>query len=382
MINAKYRKCVNGEIDKIIEVADKSFLPDRYKNFSFRTSVPQIYDNKIIDYSSSHFIAENERGFVAVVGNLIDSITAQKDSFKMSRIGTVGTIPEERGRGHMKNLMQLVDKENINGNVDFSVLNGKRNRYLNYGYERGGFSCDYYFDLQQKAYIKKEFDLKIIPFNRIELDDLYTIYLQNIKPVLRSKDNFENFTNNSVNELYSIFENEKVIGYLTIKRNRTVTELACLNKKYFASVISILLNSDKLNFETNKYNDKYFIVEANLLQSELCDELDKICNNKVITDSYSIKVYNVKNFIKFVYSLNQSCVKHEITEAYNIAGTTYLLNVKNQRLILDENASCCANKDFNKLQDFVQFMLGNKNFADYKSQIFPLKFGLNSLDLF
>ena len=382
MAKTKYRKCVNGEINKIIEVADKAFLPDRYKNFSFRTSVPQIYDNKIIDYSSSHFIAENERGFVSVVGNLIDSTTAKKASFKMSRIGTVGTIPEERGRGHMKSLMQLANKENINSNVDFSVLNGKRHRYLNYGYERGGFSCDYYFDLQQKAYIKNEFDLNIIPFNRKELNDLYIIYLQNIKPVLRDKDNFENFTNNGVNELYSIFENGKVIGYLTIKRNKTVTELACINKKYYCSVISILLNSDKLDFETNKYNDRYVIVEANLLQSELCGELDKICNNKVITDSYSIKVYNVKNFIKFVYSLNHNCAKNEITEAYNIAGITYLLNVKNQKIFIDENATCCVNKVFNNVQNFVQFMLGNKDFADYKSQIFPLRFGLNSLDLF
>ncbi len=382
MRNVNYRKCIDGEIDKIIEVADKSFIQDRKSGFSFKKAEPQFYNNSLIDYSSCHFIAEIDNKFIAVAGNLINTFKIDNQSFKISTVGTVGTIPECRGQGHMKNLMQMIDKDNIDKNVDLSLLNGKRNRYLNYGYERAGFTCEYIFDFQQKNYIKNNLQIKIRPYKKSDLNWIYEIYLKNVKPAIRTKDNFENLTNSGVNCLYTIFNNNEIVGYLTIKNNSIVTELACNDTKYYKNVIGYLLSSKIITPMINCYNDKCFTVKANLLQNSFCRELDKICNNKILTDSFSIKVYNLKNFITLLYYLNWSFNKKNISESYTINDVTYTIKIDNNNISISEDKTISPHMRFDNVPNFVRFILGNITFPSFKSQIFPLDFGINFLDQF
>ena len=129
------RKCVENEIYKIIEVADKAFAPDRKPNFTFKTDMPKIYNNGNKDFSDIHFVIENKNGdFMGVVGNLIDTIKVKDKSYKFSRIGTVGVVPEVRGKGNMKKLMQAVDDENVKEKVIF-IPTGKHpkiNKFFNF----------------------------------------------------------------------------------------------------------------------------------------------------------------------------------------------------------------------------------------------------------
>lgn len=64
------RKCKKNEIEKIVEVANKSFQQDREAGFSFKKSKPVIYSNKNRDYSNIHFVIEDKKGeFLGVIGN-------------------------------------------------------------------------------------------------------------------------------------------------------------------------------------------------------------------------------------------------------------------------------------------------------------------------
>ena len=105
MNKTTYRKCKDHEISKIIDVADNAFSPNRKAGFSFKTSVPQVYVNKTIDYSSSHFIAEENGKFVAVAGNLIDEIQIDNENVGCFNVGAgyethpykCGTQPTHHG---------------------------------------------------------------------------------------------------------------------------------------------------------------------------------------------------------------------------------------------------------------------------------------------
>ena len=60
------RKGKNGELNKIIDTANKSFATERPVGYDFKKSVAKVYDNKNIDYSSSHFVLQDADGsFVA-----------------------------------------------------------------------------------------------------------------------------------------------------------------------------------------------------------------------------------------------------------------------------------------------------------------------------
>ena len=41
----KIRRCTNGEMEKILMVADKAYSTDRYDGFTFKKSMPSIYAN-------------------------------------------------------------------------------------------------------------------------------------------------------------------------------------------------------------------------------------------------------------------------------------------------------------------------------------------------
>ena len=111
----------------------------------------------------------------------------------------------------VKNYMSFKEK------VVFSMLCGKRNRYKNFGYERASLSCYYTFDKDQKRYLNNIYNIFIREFNKGDLDFIYDIYKQNQKFVLREKENFELHLNNFKNKLYSIVENDTIVGYISVK---------------------------------------------------------------------------------------------------------------------------------------------------------------------
>lgn len=384
----KIRRCTNGEMEKILMVADKAFSTDRYDGFTFKKSMPSIYANEKIDYSCKHFVVENENGeFVAVLGNLLDKIEANSNFYKFSRIGSVGVIKNYRNLGYMKNLMKLAEEENIKEKVIFSILTGKRNRYNNYGYERLGYGLDFVFDKNQEKYLPANFDIKICEFNEKDFNEIYTIYKKNQKFVLRNKENFLYHNNNSKNKLFVLKLDEKIIGYFDVN-NSTLTEINLIDNKYLENTVRVILKSDNLvDFEINKHKDKLLHISSNILEKEKCKILEKICDYKTLTERYNIKVYNLIEFVKMLFELNDKLIK-DVCENYIIGNKEYQFSVKNTKLTIIESdiknfkRNINSNVSFKTINEFLRFSMGMSVIDVPKSFIFPLYFSLNSIDEF
>lgn len=375
------RKCVKNEIDKIVKVADKAFAPDRKLDFTFKTSMPRIYNNDNKDFSNIHFVAENENGdLVGVVGNLIDTIKIKDKSYKFSRIGTVGVISEERGKGYMKNLMQAVNDENVKEKIIFSVLCGKRDRYKNYGYERSGLTCYYTFDKDQAKYFKNAFEVSFRLYKNTDLTDLYNIYLEKEKFILRDKQDFEIMLNNAKVKLFTLWKNDKIIGYFALKGS-SIVEINVTDEKYIESILHMILADEAtIIFNVNQYNSKTIQIVGNNLRKELCRQLDKFAEYKSLNDEISIKVYDFEKFMEMLFELNDNHLNN-IKEIYKIGNKiyefnfedgTFNLNITNEEFLYE----------FPNEQSFIRFALGNDLLFDKISKLFPMAFDINIVDNF
>ena len=116
------RKAHKGELDNIIFSANDSFIPHRNPNYTFVDSVPHIYNNYLHDYSDIHFIVEVDNQIVSIGANLINELKFKNETYKISRVGTISTLPEYRNKGYMAKIMEQINDENINTNIIFSVL--------------------------------------------------------------------------------------------------------------------------------------------------------------------------------------------------------------------------------------------------------------------
>ena len=207
------RKCHKGEMQNIINVANRCFLPHRYNDFTFVNSVPSIYDNCHHDYSDIHFVIEEDNQMVAIGANLINEITLNSQNYKFSRVGTIGTIVEYRNRGYMREVMHAIDKDNLENNVIFSLLEGDRDRYKIYGYEKACLFANYSFFKNQLKFLKKDYNVKVREFEFNDFDAIYSLYLDKQKLILRTREDFLLYLNHGYNKLYTILCDDNIVGY-------------------------------------------------------------------------------------------------------------------------------------------------------------------------
>lgn len=375
------RKCKRGEINKIVEVADKSFATDRPKGYTFKNSMAKIYDNKNLDYSESHFVIECDKQIVSLAGNLLNDINVYGNIYKFSRVGTVCTLPEYRNTGCMKKLMGAIDQENIKNNVVFSMLTGSRNRYKHFGYDRAGVTCSYIFTKHQQIYLNGLFDINIKPYKSTDLDEVYKIYLLNQKFIIREKCNFEIHLNNPKYKLYTIFSNNKIVGYFSARLGEIV-EIALSSTDYLESVIKNILSKDIVEYNTDSHNEKFLKVFVNLLNKQQCKVLDNIAEYKTASENVSIKVYNLAKFIEMLYLIGKNRENVEnLSENYKIAKNVYKFIVNNKKVsVLKTEENYLA--EFADQTSFVRYIVSPFDNCNIKSKIFPLIFDLNIADHF
>lgn len=372
-------KCKQGDLEKIIYVANNSFATDRPIGYDFKKSMAKVYDNKAKDFSEQHFAVQKENGeFVAIAGNLIDTIKVDKNRFCISKVGTVSTLPQFRGKGCMQKLMSAIDDENNQKKVTASILTGDRNRYKNFGYDRIGLDFIYTINKNQAKWLNNDFKLTIENFNDKNFYDVYQLYIKNNNITFRSKQDFLICTNNAKFKLCTIKHNNKIIGYFVYNKYQ-ITELCFSDNKYLQSFLFKILSEDFLEYKIENIHTKQIEIYTNIFSINLCKYLDCIADKKRIEDGLSVKVYNFKKFIKFLFLINNKKTNN-ICEVYQIANKKYCFNIKDGKLSINSTKNKPQYK-FNNTTEFLRYITGNL-FCCNVSAIFPLYFGLNIVDRF
>ncbi len=373
------KKCEESDFQTIIKIADKAFKPERVAGFSFKKSKPQIYNNPNKNYANIHFLAYNDKNQpVAVVGNLIDKIIINKNPYKFSRLGTVGTIPDYRGQSYMKSLMSATNQEDLENEVVFSVLTGNRERYNHYKYERIGLTANYEFNKNQTKYLKHNQNISIKPFKEEFLETIYNIYRKNELFVLRDIFEFKLSLNNSHTKLYAICDSDKIVGYFAIK-NRSIIEINVTSSKYIEPTICQILLDEKITTKEHNYTIK--IIET-LLHKHNCYIFDKLADFKTLSEHMCLKIYNFEKFVEMIVYLNnlENPLK-SFSETYEVEGQIYTFDFDGNifKMSKSKKHPLCS---FETKEEFVRFMLGNELLYNNISEVFPLAFDINIADRF
>ena len=113
---------------------------DRCYGFSpgmFEAGYPHTY-RPTPELCASTFVVEREGRIVSHVGLYPLEVVIHGVTWPIGGIGGVGTLPEERGKGHMTRLLHIVIDVMREAEMPLSWLGGDRQRYNAFGWERAG----------------------------------------------------------------------------------------------------------------------------------------------------------------------------------------------------------------------------------------------------
>jgi predicted N-acetyltransferase YhbS len=137
--------------------AIRNLMPEEYDTFmrflercygfspgEFERYFPHTYRPSPELCASAYVVAHNGR-IVSHVGLYPIEAVVEGQAIRIGGIGAVGTLPTERGKGHMTRLLYHVIDEMRAQGYPLSWLGGNRQRYNTFGWERAGMVYDLSF---------------------------------------------------------------------------------------------------------------------------------------------------------------------------------------------------------------------------------------------
>lgn len=103
------------------------------------------------DYMSKHFGVREDGKIVALLGVYPLPVRVGGQELLFATVGNVATLPEARGKGYMKMLMDEALKEVGRLGIDCARLGGLRSRYNRFGFDHAGVSYTFHLTKRNVA---------------------------------------------------------------------------------------------------------------------------------------------------------------------------------------------------------------------------------------
>lgn len=367
----KSRKATDADYFEILQAANASFRTVRDNEFDFEYIMPKVY-RKGRNMSGIHTVLEKDGKIVSLVGNLPSEIVIGENRYPFTVIGTVSTLPEHRGNGYMSALMNDALKETERDGYIFSTLTGKRARYNHFGFEK--CTTLYRFDFERDGLadtdgiILSDFDGTDETLNR-----LFEIFLATRPYVTRTKENFTDCLKISGSDITVVRAHGKICGYASFcRRKNCVQEINLTDYSRLYGVVQQLMYLNGLT---------QISVMVNPLERDKIAAFDAVSEQKSLCDNLHLRVYDVAKFLEMLLSLNAEALREvECREVYSIDGQALSLTVGDG--IKVEKISARCDKQYSQAE-FLRAALGDgDDELCRRSQIFPLRFGINEPDMF
>lgn len=130
------RNLVPDEYDAFMRFLERcfGFSPGEFERYFPHTyrPCPELW--------ASAYVVEHEGNLVSHVGLYPIEVVVEDQAIRIGGIGAVGTLPTERGKGHMTRLLYHVIDELRAQGYPLSWLGGDRQRYKTFGWERCGMT--------------------------------------------------------------------------------------------------------------------------------------------------------------------------------------------------------------------------------------------------
>ncbi|HHU56290.1 MAG TPA: GNAT family N-acetyltransferase [Acholeplasmataceae bacterium] len=309
MIVRKIKKEEYLETSKVFNIAFNFKMDDSLSNEEIVRRFEENPESRHALYYLEKWAAfTDDNKMVAYVSALPFNIRFDGNSVLMSGIGGVSTLPEYRGHGIMRKIMEALLKDEYKNDYAFSYLYPFSHAFYNkFGYNQGYERIRWNLSLDSI----KPSPIKYKAFMHEKdshTEDIKKVYDEFIKDynlsVIREDIDYFRFrkSNPAVDQVYTyVFydENNNPIGVVTIKRvmKNDKRVLSCSNL-FFSNIngFKAILNH-LLNYKNN-YQSVEFILPANLRLSHLIPEWSLYPASRNLEIFGMVRVVNVEKVLK------------------------------------------------------------------------------------
>ncbi len=294
-------RCPEKYTNELIETLDTVFFSNDPNNQKFMTLLPKLYKDKYSPAYNNVVVMEGEEIKGAVGCYPLNAVAAGR-KLKILGIGNVAVTEDCRGKGYMKDTMNMALDIMKEEKFDYSLLGGQRQRYGFFGYEPIGLEYRFLID---KGNIRRILGkLEKSGFTAREITEKDTDIISKIKAlheklpffVERKEEDYIDILHSWNNTPYAAFEGDEFKGYFTLEKH---------GGKYLHEIRAVDIN-DMLGLimcamETG--NLEGVAINLPAFDTEYCDFMEKNCGGYSIGTPEMINIFNFGNFIEAFLAL-------------------------------------------------------------------------------
>ena len=377
----EYCQGKRGEYSEIIPFINEVFGED------FPVILPKTYgaDRHFEEY---HHLVKENGVLTALIGDYEQDFFIGDKFLKTGCIGSVSVSKQARGKGYMQFLMKKTEEAMREHQVDLAFLGGLRNRYGFFGFEKGGYTYEFYFN---EANIRqtigwdadKAVEIKPVTEDAPVLDEMYELYRKNNLIWCRNREEFYIKSRTWNNEVFQVCIDGVFVGYYAAKGG-CVIELELTDWDNLLRVAKACMIRN---------GEKSWSVQVLGWQFAQLSAMYRVCESYVLRTCCSYKILNYPNVIAALLELKKQTVTLEegsltiaIREEQNFTGL-YRITVQNQEVTVEEVSDVQPDLVLTDREAVTVLMSPAGTFYVREKQEklrnwFPVEFSISNLDEF
>lgn len=293
--------------DHLIDTLDDIFFfeDDEETKRNFRDLLPKLYKEQYNPAYNNLVVMEDDK-VKGAVGLYPIEATAAGRKLRIGGIGNVGVTRDCRGKGYMKDCMNMSLQEMIKDNTDYSLLGGHRQRYAYFGFEQCGPEYSYDINMRNIRHCIGKDAKTTFTAREIKPEDTEilakTIELYNRGPytIDRNPDNIYDILASWRSVPYAAFEGDEFKGYFVLRKFGGIQEICPVNVEDTLNLIMCIMetmNTDSVSFCVPMHD------------TAMCAYMTKYCDGWDICHSEMINILNYGRFIEAFLAVKANAVK-------------------------------------------------------------------------
>ncbi len=288
---------------QLIKVIDEVFFGDDTSEHkqNFMNLLPKLYKEKYNPGYNNLIVKEGEDIKAAIGCYPMDAVVSGKP-LRVFGIGNVAVTKDSRGKGYMKDLMEMAVEIMKADDYDYAILGGQRQRYGYFGFESAGNCLQFSFNKSNIKHLAGK-DAKSTLTAR-ELTEADTDIIKQIKAIneasaaytVRSEDATIDILKSWRGTVYGAFEGEEFKGYFCAEKyHGSLHELRAKDRKDLLNLIMCAIETtgkESLNLRAPLYDTEvcnYFAENGEWTIADTCDRISILNFAKFIEAYFPIK---------------------------------------------------------------------------------------------
>ncbi len=360
--------------EDIIDFINYVFSQSR-KPHDFKTLVPKSYADEAKGLGAVHYIAKEDGKIKALVATRIIDVSLRGKTLKYGLIGNVSVHPYSRGKGYMKQLMNMAIEDAKARSIDILVLAGQRQRYGYFGFENAGSNLRFIISKSNINHAFKDVDISKISLRPMEdateaeIDKALALYEKSDFHCIRPRDEFRLIMRTWNSPCFVLYKEGKMIGYAFGPHHEIVLE----NENDFPVALKAI-------FE--QMNQEEISITVPVFRKARAEYLASVCETNSIETLEMINVLNRERVLDALLGFKASYTTLcDGTAEFSVDGEAFRITVSSGVPSVEKTDSSrekeLSNSEFlRKFFDIPSLLMPDQGFKNW----LPLPFVIDAPD--